>query len=348
MSRSPQPHRQRLCLHRFLAAAATLAAAAPLLATETATRRVLAMGTLLEISVTAATTAAATAAGERAVRAVATVEARLSTWSPGSELARLNGAPVGEPVRVTPELAADLARVHHCREATAGAFDPAIGGLTAAWGLRSGGRRPLRGEVEAALAVGGLTALRLDGETATRLHPGLVLDEGGFGKGVGLDAGLRAAGVACRTVLNLGGQVALSAGEPVTIAIAHPDWRGKAAVWCELRHGSIATSGASERGIVVDGERLGHVLDPRTGEPAPDFGSLSVWAESAAEADCLSTGLYVLGPEAALAWAARHPGTGVLVLERRGSHLRATASGGWPGAVTGASGEVVVERVAER
>ena len=92
--------------------------------------------------------------------------------------------------------------------------------------------------------------------------------------------------------------------------------------------GSVSTSGNGERGIQVRGRRLGHILDPRTGEPAPDFGSLTVWTADPLRADCLSTGLYVLGPERALRWAAAHPGVEVLVLQTQGERLRALASPG--------------------
>ena len=91
--------------------------------------------------------------------------------------------------------------------------------------------------------------------------------------------------------------------------LADPRDRQRAVARIEIPSGSVATSGNSERGVVVDGRRIGHLLDPRTGRPAPDFGSLTVWAPTALEADCLATGLYVLGPEAALAWAERHPGS---------------------------------------
>jgi thiamine biosynthesis lipoprotein len=88
----------------------------------------------------------------------------------------------------------------------------------------------------------------------------------------------------------------------------------------------VATSGSSERGIVVDGERLGHILDPRTGRPSGDFGSVTVWAPDAFTADCLSTALYVMGPDAALAWAATHPGQSVVVVRQEDGTLTATAT----------------------
>ena len=55
----------------------------------------------------------------------------------------------------------------------------------------------------------------------------------------------------------------------------------------------------------MNGVRVGHLLDPRNGRPAPDFGSATVFAAQAAAADCRSTGLFVLGPERGAALAAR-------------------------------------------
>ncbi|HYV41467.1 MAG TPA: FAD:protein FMN transferase, partial [Thermoanaerobaculia bacterium] len=52
--------------------------------------------------------------------------------------------------------------------------------------------------------------------------------------------------------------------------------------------------------IFVAGRRIGHLLDPRTGHPAPDFGSVTVVAPSAFAADILSTAFFVLGPEKGL------------------------------------------------
>jgi len=160
-----------------------------------------------------------------------------------------------------------------------------------------------------------------------------MLEEGGFGKGAGLDAALaalREAG-ATRAVLDLGGQVALLGSGPFRLAVAHPDLRGRPLLEVSLDGGSLATSGNSERGIVVDGEHLGHLLDPRTGQPAPDFGSITVWAPDALTADCLSTALYIEGPDAALAWVAERPGIEVIVIERAGDSLLVRPSDGLRG-----------------
>lgn len=294
-------------------------------------RRLSAMGTWLELEVEAADRAAALQASEAAVRAIEGVEARLSTWREDSELARLNRAPVGAVVALSPELADDLARARDCWRETDGAFDPGLGALVAAWGLRSGGRQPSAPELEAARAVHGFASFELDGRRAVRHHALAAIEEGGFGKGVGLDAALRAlrAAGARSARLDFGGQLAVL-GEEYRCALADPRERERPVLELAFASGSLATSGNSEHGIVVDGVPRGHLLDPRSGAPAPDFGSLSVWAADATAADCLSK-LYVLGPDGALHFQAEHPQVELIALVRDGQRLCARASAGWRG-----------------
>jgi thiamine biosynthesis lipoprotein len=312
--------------HLLLVLAAVLAGDSPSARVE---RRVVAMGTWLSISVGGEDRAAALAASERAVREIQRIEAMLSTWVEDSELARLNRSPVLQPFPISPELRAILAQAQgHWRD-TGGAFDPGIGGLIRAWDLRGEGRRPEQGEISSAIEGGGLAALELSPEGAIRRHERLCLEEGGFGKGAGLDAAIAAiaSAGAREAVLDLGGQVAVL-GAKVRLAVADPDRRDRVVAEIEIEHGSLSTTGNSERGVAVEGERLSHVLDPRTGNPASDFGSLTVWCASAMAADCLSTGLYVMGPDAALAWARDRAGIEVLVLERAGDGLHARATDG--------------------
>jgi len=78
-------------------------------------------------------------------------------------------------------------------------------------------------------------------------------------------------------------------------------------------HGvSVATSGASER--------PGHVLDPRTGVPVPDWGSVTIVSADALGADALSTALYVMGPVQGPEWARAH-GVAALFVEARSGGL---------------------------
>jgi thiamine biosynthesis lipoprotein len=297
------------------------------------------MGTALDVEIESANRPAGLKASERAVEALEAAEARLSTWREDTELARLNRTPVGKPMPLSPALARDLQVARHCWEETGGAFDPGVGALVRAWGLRTGGRIPEETELRAAQGISGL---RLHGGTAVR-EQDLLLEEGGWGKGAGLGdalAALKRDGVA-RASLDLGGQVAVLGGWE--IPVADPRQRDRPVVVLKVDGGSVSTSGNGERGIVVGGKRLGHILDPRTGRPAPDFGSLTVWTADPLRADCLSTGLYVLGPERALAWAAAHPGVEVLVLRTEGNRLRALASPGLRGRLKAMDPEVRID-----
>lgn len=297
----------------------------------TVERRLAMMGTDLTVTVEAVSRSAALMASERAIRALEETESRLSTWREDTELARFNRTEPGQPVWLSPRLYADLAAARRWWKETDGAFDPGIGALIEAWGLRQGFRVPAPETLQKALSGGGLGNLVLEDRKAVRLRETMKIEEGGFGKGIGLDEALRvmAGSGVTNGKIDLGGQVIVMGGKPTPISVAHPDRRDEPVIEIVIDQGSVATSGNSERGIVIDGVRYGHILDPKTGSPTHDFGSLTVWAPDATTADCLSTGLYVLGPDGALAWAAGRTNIEVLVLERTATGLRARATPGW-------------------
>lgn len=317
-----------MCLGLLLVSGAGIVAAA------TVERVVGAMGTSLVITVSAPERGAALEASEAAVRAIEAAEHRLSTWRSDSELACLNREPEGEPSPVSRELARDLAAALRWSRATGGAFNPGAGALVRAWGLREGGRLPSRDQLGRARRACRLDGVRVDGHEVSRSTPGLLFEEGGFAKGVALDD----AAVALATVrgasgiLNFGGQVRLAGGADSGVLVAHPRDRSRPVLALHVSSGSVATSGSHERRVQAGGEPIGHILDPRTGRPAPDFGSMTVWAADATAADCLSTGLFVMGPERGVRWAAAHPGVEAVALTvRPDGRLAAFAS---PGAVS--------------
>jgi thiamine biosynthesis lipoprotein len=286
------------------------------------------MGTTVGIRVAAPTREGALRASEAAVLALADAADRLSTWQAGGALARLNAAPVRQAVVLDAATAAELGVALACAAQTEGAFDPTVGALADAWGLRRGGALPGRRALRQARRATGHHLLQLDGPAATRLHAGLRIEEGGFGKGAALDAALAAAAAAGATaaVIDAGGQLALRG--PGRVAIAHPARRHEAAVVFALDGGHVATSGNGEQSFTVDGRRYGHLLDPRRGRPAPIWGSVTVFAERGLAADCLATALYVLGPDDGLRWAGQADVAALFLVDAQGG-LRARASPSW-------------------
>ena len=85
----------------------------------------------------------------------------------------------------------------------------------------------------------------------------------------------------------------------------------------DLSDGTFSTSGDYERSFVKDGRRYHHILDPATGEPARGARSVTIVSNTATVADGLSTGVFIMGPEAGMALIERLPDVeGVIVSDK--------------------------------
>jgi thiamine biosynthesis lipoprotein len=244
---------------------------------------------------------------DRALTILQATEAELSTWKADSLASRLNRQPVGVPLALPPVACRMFAQVDRLARDSGGTFDPVVGALASAWDVHGDGRVPDARSLADARALTGWSLLALDTTVCqvTR-RGGATIDTGGFGKGEAIDR-VAAAGLPVPWLVDLGGQVGVAGVPPGTagwtVSIAHPRVRDQALFDVVLREGSLATSGGSERDRPVAGVRVGHILDPRSGYPAPFDGSVVVYHHSALTADALSTALYVMGPEQGLPWA---------------------------------------------
>jgi thiamine biosynthesis lipoprotein len=248
-------------------------------------------------------------------------ETLLSTWDAATPLSQANRAPVGEPYPLSPHLRALLETVLQWSQKTGGAFEPRMGALVQAWDMRGEGRVPGQAALAHAVAVSGDRGMTLTPEGMVRRDPEAWLDAGGFGKGTALDAarGLLIDQGVDRAHLNFGGQLLLVGTPPDQpmgwpVSVAHPGRRGEPFATLRVGDASVATSGASERTVDVDGGAVGHILDPRTGQPVPAWGSVTVVAGDPLAADILSTALFVLGPDEGMSLARSLPDMGVLFL----------------------------------
>ena len=308
--------------------------AGPTDSSQLVTREAWVMGTRLSVIVEATSLADASQASENVIREVERLGRMLSTWDPQTEMHAINTAEVGQLVTPAPELAALLAEAERYSRTSHAAFDARVGALVDAWDLRGAGDVPAARELLAARNATGAGAMSIDERTGVvvRHMPAAWIDTGGFGKGAALRAaarGLEADGVD-RALIDLGGQLWAqgSAQKPWSVYIAHPEQRQRRVARLEVHGVSVATSGTSERFIEAEGMRWGHILDPRTGQPAPAWGSVTVVSADPVEADALATALYVMGPQEGRAWAARHPEVDALFLEAESGALAASWTGG--------------------
>ncbi len=243
-----------------------------------------------------------------------------------AELAIVNAAKE-ETLMVSPILADVLSRSLALAHATDGCFDPTAGALSALYDIT--GDAPLPPD-PAALAAAretvGYGRVSLKGMLLTR-PVGTALDFGAIAKGYlaeRLVSYLLEAGVS-GGVLSLGGNIATfgekKGGSPFRIALRAPEGV-YAGVLTLTGKAYISTSGAYERNRVgEDGKTYHHIFDPATGAPAEsDLASVTVVDEDGARADALSTALYVMGYEQALAYHAAHGDFEMILILQNGEH----------------------------
>ncbi len=279
------------------------------------------------------------AAASQSLDLVHALEAQMTVYRTDSELAQLNRRAAVEPVPVEAELFRLLLLARDISRETSGAFDPTSGPLIAIWRrARQEGRLPGAEEIEAALALTGMSHVLFDEATRTIAfdRAGVELNLGAIGKGHAVD---RAADVLKRSgldewlvhggfssVLARGGHFGHD-GWPV--GIRNPLIPGERLATILLKDRSLSTSGSNVQYFRHQGKRYGHILDPRTGWPAEQLLSVSVVAPTAALADALSTAFFVGGVEKSLAYCDNHPEVGALfvLLPGRGRSLEVLLCG---------------------
>lgn len=247
------------------------------------------------------------AAGDEALDEVERIDGLLSLYNPDSVIAELN-ARAGEGwVAVSADVFRLLERALNMSRWTRGAFDITMLPLLRAWGFIGGtGRQADPAEVEAARSLIGADGVLLDQETlSVRFdRPGVGIDLGAVGKGYALDqAAAILSDIGVRSALLHGGtSTVIGIGTPDgdaawNVAIRDPREEDGLLEQVKLRAGqALSVSGVHGKAFkAADGRVMGHVLDPRTGEPADSAELAAVIAGDARSADALSTALLVLG-----------------------------------------------------
>lgn len=259
-----------------------------------------AMDTLMELQLYGDDGTVAALCEER----VRELEGKMSVTLEESEIATLNRegrAKVSEDTLAVLQAGLKVSRVSD------GAFCLSLYPASRLWGFTEEEQRvPKREELNTAAALidDGQITLN-DGEVS--IKPGMALDLGGVAKGYAadcLDALLEESGID-HAFLSLGGNVWVRGGKPDgsawRVGIADP-MGGEYIGIVELTEGSVVTSGGYQRNFTHEGETYHHILDPQTLYPAKSgLKSATVVAKESAYADGLSTALFVLGEEQALA-----------------------------------------------
>lgn len=270
------------------------------------------------------------AAAESALRLV---DQQMSPYRPDSDLMRVNQAPVGQFVAVPPEMLPPLHCALHWARLSGGAINIGLGQVVNVWGFGPDPAPATRPDAQntgdlAAQAGLGAFVVRDDPPAVLRRAP-VSLDLCALAKGFAVDlAGqaVQALGVSDFLIEAAGEVLAKGNGrdnQPWKIGLELPVPSEHHVIYDEVDLvGASATSGSYRKFHDIDGTRVCHCIDPKTGAPLDaDLLSVTVFHDSCMVADALCTVLYVLGPDQGPVFARKH-GLSTIFMSKTPSGLK--------------------------
>ncbi|MFN3801705.1 FAD:protein FMN transferase [Belliella pelovolcani] len=238
------------------------------------------------------------------------VNESLSTYIPSSEISRFNqndtlyfDLPYFLPV---------LEESKNTYEMTAGAFDPTVGPLVNLWGFGPGGPQLKDSvNVDAMVSLVNFAAIQFDDQKVWKPRSEMYLDFSAIAKGYGVDVlvdYLSNQGIE-HMLIEIGGELVArglnESGELWKVGISTPDEESpndELFGIIALNNQGLATSGNYRNFYEVDGVKISHTINPKTGRPVRHgLLSATVVAENCMKADAIATALMVMGTEAAIA-----------------------------------------------
>jgi len=231
----------------------------------------------------------------------------LSTYVPDSEISQFNNE--GTVKFTSPYFLEVMESSQLVYDKSEGAFDPTIGQVIDAWGFgKEGFIAPDSSQIDSLLQYVGLDKISFSQEGAKQLIPGIKLNFSAIAKGQAIDVVgnfLSSKGID-HYMVEIGGEVRTkgkNAGEKLwAIGIEVPDENRMGGVFDAvlLDNQGMATSGNYRQFRMVNGRKVAHTIDPRTGFPKMQtLLSATVLAPNSMLADAYATACMVLGLEEA-------------------------------------------------
>ncbi|OPZ22986.1 MAG: Thiamine biosynthesis lipoprotein ApbE precursor [candidate division BRC1 bacterium ADurb.BinA364] len=257
------------------------------------------------------------------------VNAQMSTYREDSELSRFNAHRSLEPFGVSAPTLLVFELASEVSKASGGAFDVTVGPLVDAYGFGAKSESSPQPPGEAALRAlrerVGADLVEIDASASAlrKRRADVECDLSAIAKGYGVDVvadwiesrGFR------RYMVEIGGEVRAlgrnAQGQAWRIGIEKP-LEGSRAIQrvVPLDGMALATSGDYRNFYMLDGKRISHTIDPRSGKPIEHgLASVTVLDRRCVAADAWATALNVLGPEDGYELAKRR-GMAVYMLAR--------------------------------
>jgi thiamine biosynthesis lipoprotein len=252
----------------------------------------------------------------------------MSPYKPDSELSRINREAAKHPVRISREQFDLIARAIEFSKLSGGLFDITFASVGYMYDYRHG-VEPSDAQIAQALPGINFRHLLLDRKQTTIqfAREGVRIDLGGIAKGYAVDLGiavLEKRGIR-HAIVQAGGDSRVlgdKRGRPWNVAIRDPRNRQNVVAVIPLVDAAISTSGDYERYFIKkDGERVHHILDPKTGKSAHGVISVSVIAPDATTTDGLTKSVFLKAPKDGIAFieGLKMPGVEAIIIDEHGT-----------------------------
>lgn len=252
-----------------------------------------------------------------------------SPYIPTSELYRVNATAANGPVNISPELSLLIEKSLFYSDFSGGAFDITFASVGWFYDYRAH-QKPSDAQIQSLLPAINYRLLKFD-KTKRQLaygHPNIRIDLGGIAKGYAVD---RAAEILTRmgirhATVSAGGDSRLlgdKLGQPWMVGIKNPRPHSKkdeVITLLPLADSAISTSGDYERFFFDEksGERIHHILNPKTGKSASEVMSVSILGPRGLDTDPLTKCVWISGVTKGLALINSLPGFDAVIIDKNG------------------------------
>jgi len=256
------------------------------------------------------------------------LERAMSEWREDSEVSEINRR-AGTPVVVSRDTFNVITKSIWAGQISEGTFDITFAKLGELWKFGDAAEKepqvPTQSQIAARQkSVDYRKIILNESAKSITLPRGAKIGLGGIAKGYIVDraaAVLRAANVTSFLV-QAGGDLYGSGSKPDGSAwvsgIQDPRGpQGSFFATIPLTDHAFSTAGDYARAYIKHGKRYHHILDPRTGYPATESRSVTIWASDATTADAIDDAVFILGPKKGLKLVESLAGVGAVIVDRQ-------------------------------
>lgn len=282
------------------------------------------MGSAFSFTAIAATEAYAQAAVDSALHEVFRIEELISSWNDSSETSLVNRNAGKDTTFISQELFQLIERCIKVSRLTGGAFDISYASMDKVWDFKKTYETiPSEDAIASSVAKIDFNKIWLNRDLYAIYLPeeGMKIGFGAIGKGYAANRAkykMMSAG-AHSGVVNAGGDLITWGnklnGKTWSVGIADPFKRDTVKMWLEITDMAVVTSGDYERFIMIQNERYGHIIDPRSGWPVKGIRSVTIICPDAEVADALATSVFVLGVQDGLGIINQVEGVECLIID---------------------------------